>query len=668
MARDTVTQFGEEPLEEWITNNKILILVSHWHTPSLTMGKQLDEGEDGDPSENEDLFVETLLYYTNELPSAHFLFVVDSHRVSNLLKILTQIIKVCTLHVKIRDNLCITGLTNFVNEKFMSWMKSNQWRSNLCVTAHSRRHFFRWLQNDSSLYCCESMGQIIWKIIQQQILKFNDLHGVSSIASAEMLDCLSFIAYKVMCEDTFDAKYVPNIYYTENTFRNFLYSILMVRQSFLPCCYQHLMFPHQSVQQILVAWYIFKNQKPLLTTISSMRHGDGVATMFAGHLRREVKNLDPRTLKLNLKNLFLRSEKSKMPHDYLIYLINELLSDPSLIDQMFTNAVFARQFQVFETSLLAQSLNYYIKYIEARKVLLIVRYGRDCTSIVNLTNSILRLDIGVGLVMMNHLEWNSPYNSDSLLSMALSPSSRLRVEDFFGHLTLSSMKKLTSISVPYLTCLRLRLTSKETVFEIINVQHRLPRLLWFEIDFDIPLSEIFSLQLNSIITAPLCDLSFRDLDDTHVQPLVDFLCMLRPNYLSGLHCHFTRISACCVTELLTIIKEHNLILSTPIDVVARYRSWKYPEMAVLQKYEMEDDDKVIHLLGFDDRSQYSDNEIHSDALVSPQDMKRVMDVLNDDSGIQGFKCGFVNVMIKKSPPGVVHLTELIPNGLTSVQK
>ena len=665
LASRAVRLFGEGPLEDWVTGARTLLLVSNWPCPALTAHRTLQDSTVQDQVEASN---ETLQYYLSDLPNAHFIFVTRNQYVENVVKFIRDEIKVYVTHMKMIAHFkTLIQTMNVEKKKIFQWVDGNIWKNDLIKYPMSRSYFQNALKKYPSVVSCESKGQFLWKIVQYQLLHFQKRYQIKPEIVSDMLMTVSTIAYKALCNTSTNVQYASTPSYNDSLMKKFLEYLVIVQDSILPCSYKLYHFPHVSIQQMLAAWFLYKNQKPLLASASCTRCGDAVAALFGSHLYRELSVQNEKTVRWNLKNLYLWSENSQTPNNYILHLLSELCCSSSLMEILFRNTVFQRELHLYESSLLSKPLACYLKLTEPRKILITVRPGINYLNIVDTIKYCLDIDTYIGFALMNHIEWNNSELSDDILLTVLSHNSKLRLHDFIGCLSTKAIKLLNPHSTPYLTCIRLRVTSEEAVTEALQVQKYLPKLLWYELDFDIEPMTLFRMQL-PVITSPMCDLSFRDVDNEHVFHLVNFLSMVRVNYLSGLHIHRSRLTVDSIVDILIELKVRQLKLSTPKEIVMVYRSWKYLEMAVLTKSEIENDDKVQHLLGFDDRSQYSDNEIRSSTYTNGKSVKRLIAILEQDTGIYFFQCCYTNVLISKTTNGKVKLIELIPNAIEMLEE
>ena len=639
MVPQVYDKIGEEILEEWFSSAKILFLIFNWSNRDINFTNQAQEDEEQNPIE-ENIEIETLRYLIEELRSSKFVVVTRK----------AQLEDICLgLQESEIDLICLKI------EKLLPPRKEilgDIEMNSLLYSSDSEAVFTESCRRLASSNPKMSSSDLVWEFIQQRLKKFSVSFALPETIQDELLLILSRLAFSSLSLKKCGATLIHMSNDKRKLFDEFLHQMLLSRPKVCPDTGQEYFFHHQQQKFCLAAFFVFRQES--LSALSKIRERESVAIQVAGHLYRQVKAnlfaLDDPIQRRILKNLFLLSEDSEDPTSYLLKILNALHCHNQLTETFLREAVFPRQLEISDEGILLEPLMKLMEIADPRRVLFIIKSTETAFCMPKILHFLSIKPVSVGLALMCHLKFESPVYSDELLEVFTKQNSIARLQDFLGSLSLEGIRFLNTASLNSLVCLRVKIDSEKAASELFSVHLKLPNLLWFEVDFDFPVLSVPNLNLPTVIS-PLCDISLSGIGGTDVSRLIEFLLSFQRDYFSGLHLHRSHLSPNAVSYLLEQLRKHKIKLTTPRDVIARYRRWRFPELAVLSNEELKEEEKVRHLLGYDDRHQYGDNEVRGVGVFN--DTEQLEEILAQDEELVYFVYEAANVEVEKKADGSI---------------
>ncbi|XP_018008846.1 uncharacterized protein LOC108666474 [Hyalella azteca] len=651
LVPDAYHKFGDKAIKECITKSRVLFLVNNW--PDSRVSLSAYELSFDTVDKKRELQKSVLAFFAAEMPLSRFLISIHHTCLSEWLKILQIELKVSALFARLTSQLKTPDLLlDSKHREIVKWCTASLWKED-CIKHWPRcrqSQILRLFSHNDILYSSRSKCDLVWSMLTIQLHLFQEYTSCSLDACDILFSSLCNLAYDSQFGRTSVNQHFERINLAPKLKDKFLRYFLLILPKFAPATTDYYVsFMNELQSHVLVSWHVYRNKLSIASSLGESPCRDQVAAMFIGHMRRDVEKntllLENKTLHRELKSLYLLSEKSNDPQSYLLQLLSEIHDCDPLVKILFENAVFPRQLELFEDCLIKDPLLIYMKVVQPRRVLLLVRCGKESQELLSIVDEIRQLDLSFGLGLMHHLEPGNLDTSDAIVSSALT-GSKARLQDLLGCLTFPVIEKLTPESASHLTCLRVRVNSQLDLRKIFTVQSTLPNLMWFEIDFDLPLENFTNTLLQKIKT-PLCDLTFYGLKNCDVGALVKFLEGIRESYLSGLHLRNSTLDVISTITLVQELKKVDIVLSTPPETINVYRRWRYSELSVLGNNEMMDEVKVLTLLGYDDRHQYSDNEVRTSVAATESDIENLSEYLNENEDLTYFKFGSPYAIVTK---------------------
>ncbi|KAF2364318.1 hypothetical protein FHG87_004927 [Trinorchestia longiramus] len=664
LAPGIFQKYGDDLVEEWVSSAKLLLLVNNWPTSTSNVNSRPSDDQEGNKinlQEESALLEETIKYYADELSNTKFIIFVSDQSVEKWLATFNDGLGIPTQIVKITKKINVSPVLTKKNQlNLVNWAANSLWKTNFILHWPRCRQglILHMLNNDASLCSAKTSCDLLWSVLQFLLSLFKKHTNCSTQSCSNLFDSLCHMAYDTEYKAVETDHYYENVQVTAELKQKFLHYFLLILPKLPPIENdQYCLFINAQLQHVLASRYIYASKLSIGISLNPLKDRDEVAVMLLGHLRRDVLNehslFDNKVVHRELKSLYLMNENSKDPQAYLLHMLGELHGENRLIDLLFKDAVFPRQLELFDNCLMKEFLLQYVTYVQPRRLLLLVRRGYVPVELISIVSVLGDLDLSFGLGLMHHLERGSSATSDEVLLSALS-ASRARLQDFLGCLTFSAIDKLTPSTAARLTCIRVRVTSEMALRKLFSVQSTLPNLMWFETDFDLPLELVFNAELPCVKT-PLCDFTFFGVRETQLSSVITFITKVRKNYLSGLHIHHSSLNTNSAITLVEKLRDKDVLLSTPCEVVALYRRWRYAEVAVLDAQQLMDEDKVRPLLGYDDRHQYSDNEIRSSVTTTDADIVKLTNFLELENSIIYFQFGSSNIVLTKNSDGRIEV-------------
>ncbi|XP_066946253.1 uncharacterized protein [Macrobrachium rosenbergii] len=434
----------------------------------------------------------------------------------------------------------------------------------------------------------------------------------------------------------------------------------------VPCLYswlspENIYYPHP-VKQFLAAWDVIHQnlagtRLKLLTKY--LIDEDSVVIYAAGHLYR-ILELQPQFRDDNVtrcaRNLILHMDRAKDRFEYILRVIYEIHSHPWIIDVFKKEIVFSRHWEVHDKGMIPSSIETLLKFNTPAKILLLISKKREAPDLEGVVNLLSRNTISMCLLESNHLEWESPFTTDEYIKIL--QEGKAAVEDIIGCLKSDTILSLGQKDMTRnLVCLRARLTDLESVKALFDCPQHLPCLLWLEADFDLPLSQLEDLELPQINTG-LMDVCFKETRDEDIPFICRFLSTIRKNY-SGVHLTRSSVTPQGAKELLKQFYKLGMKMSVDIAIVNRYRRWRFFILSTIPKTEEMTQEKVQHLLGYDDRHHYNDNEIFSSAIADHEEADALARFLGLMEDVLCFRYACGNYLVVKNCNGTIEAKKLM---------
>ncbi|XP_064115041.1 uncharacterized protein LOC135221147 [Macrobrachium nipponense] len=428
----------------------------------------------------------------------------------------------------------------------------------------------------------------------------------------------------------------------------------------LPCLYSWLLpgniyYPHPASNSLLPGMLILK----LLTKY--LIDEDSVVIYAAGHLHR-ILELQPQFRDDNVtrcaRNLILHMDRAKDRFEYILRVIYEIHSqslDSGHIQK--GNCIsFQRHWEVHDKGMIPSSIETLLKFETPAKILLLISKKREAPDLEGMVNLLSRNTIPMCLLESNHLEWESPSTTDEYIKIL--QEGNAAVEDVIGCLKSDTILSLGQNAMTRnLVCLRARLTDLESVKALFDCPQHLPCLLWLEADFDLPLSQLEDLELPQVNTG-LMDVCFKETHDEDIPFLCKFLSTIRKNY-SGIHLTRSSVTPQGAKELLKQFYKLGMKMSVDIAIVNRYRRWRFFILSTIPKTDEMTQEKVQHLLGYDDRHHYNDNEVFSSAVADHEEADALAHFLGLMKDVLCFRYACSNYLVVKSCNGSIEAKKLM---------
>ncbi|XP_071549164.1 uncharacterized protein [Panulirus ornatus] len=423
-----------------------------------------------------------------------------------------------------------------------------------------------------------------------------------------------------------------------------------------------LSFPHP-LTQFLAGWdALHQNLRgtPLKSLVKRLEDEDSVVLYVAGHLARLLQHqpqYPDKQVERVAKNLVLHMDRAADRFGYTLRVIHEFRLHPRALNLLQNEVEFPRLWEVYDAAILLEPLAALLQQDTPDKIIVSVEKNRLAPDLEGVVSLITSKKIPMFLAEMNHLEWDNPDTTDNLVRMVQRGTSQL--QDFMGCLTTPTITSLTTaVTTRNLVCLRVRVKDQESVQAILRCPSDLTSLMWLEVDFDLLLHDLDKSQVPQV-TTPLMDVSFKDLRDEDVPFLCEFLAHIRRRY-SGVHLMRSVLSPQGVTEVLKQFFKRGMLMTADPALINRYRRWRFPVLATtISTTEELTDEVVSHLLGYDDRYHYSDNEARSSVLSTRVDARALANFFTAIKDLLHFRYVCANYSVVKNTDGSIEMKDLV---------
>nr|XP_045594633.1 uncharacterized protein LOC123755825 isoform X1 [Procambarus clarkii]XP_045594643.1 uncharacterized protein LOC123755825 isoform X1 [Procambarus clarkii] len=426
-------------------------------------------------------------------------------------------------------------------------------------------------------------------------------------------------------------------------------------------CLYAVSLPHPLIQ-FLAGWDVIHQVlrgTPLKSLVKRLQDEDTVVLYAAGHLSRLLyysPDYPDKQVARAARNLVLHMDRAKDRFGYTLKAIHECRIESRVLRVLLDEVEFPKRWEVCDGAVLVEPLTALLRHATPEKIHLTV--GRNCMGpdLEGVVAHLAKTTIPIFLAEMNHLEWDNPDTSDSLV--AVIQRGRQHLQDFIGCLNTPTINSLCrSETTRYLVCLRVRVTDNKSVEAILKCPRDLPSLMWLEVDFDVPLRDLDKSHLPQVNT-PLMDVCFKDICDNDVALLCDLLAHIRSRY-SGVHMTRSALTPQGVTEVLKYFYKRGMMMTVDSAVINRYRRWRFPVLETIPMTEELTDDKVRHLLGYDDRYHYSENEVWSSVLTTSVDARALANFFIAMEDLLFFRYVCANFSVIKNTDGTTEVKELV---------
>ncbi|KAK8721810.1 hypothetical protein OTU49_012583 [Cherax quadricarinatus] len=426
-------------------------------------------------------------------------------------------------------------------------------------------------------------------------------------------------------------------------------------------CLSSLSFPHP-LTQFLAAWdAIHQNMRgtPMKSLVKRLRDEDSVVIYAAGHLNHILQH-DPHSpdnqVSRAAKNLVLHMDRATDRFGYTLKVIQEFRVHPRVLRIMMDEVGLPKIWEVSDGAVLVEPLAALLQHSTPVKIHVSVERKCLAPDLGGVVALLAGTSIPMFLAEMNHLQWGSSDTTDNLVSVIQRGNQQL--QDFIGCLNAETIKSLCGWQATRnLVCLRVRVTDRESVEAILRSPSELPSLLWLEVDFDLPLDDLNNTSLTPVNT-PLMDVCFRDITDRDVPLVCQLLEHIRIRY-SGVHLMCCSLTPQGVREILKYFYRRGMYMTADASAIARYRRWRFPALDTVPKTETLTDDKVQHLLGYDDRYHYSDNEARTSVLATRLEANTLANFFEALQDLVYFRFVCANLSVVKNTDGTTEVKDLL---------
>lgn len=422
-----------------------------------------------------------------------------------------------------------------------------------------------------------------------------------------------------------------------------------------------LSFPH-SLTQFLAGWdALTQNVRgtPLKTLVKRISDEDPIVIYTSGHLIRylcwEPDCKEKQILRV-AKNLILHMDRAKDRFGYTCRMMHELKLHPKIMQVISEEVDFSQQWDVNNDAILLHSVKYLLEHSKApKKIHITLEKGYTAPDLPDVVSLVSLAGISMFLSNMNHLNWGNRETSDGLINIIQNGVGML--EDFIGCMSFNTLLSLGKFeTTKNIVCLRVRVRDVESIQAALKCPDELPNLMWLEVDFDLAINEVVRLDVPKVNT-PLMDVSFRDMTDEQIPDLCEFLSRIRMRF-SGLHLMRSKITPQGAMDLLKYFFRKRMFTSADPLVINTYRKWRFSVLAHIPPKEKLTEESAQHLIGFDDRKHYSDNEIRSSVYTTRTVARTLANFLGVLQDVVFFRYVCANFSVVKNTDGSTALEEL----------
>lgn len=416
--------------------------------------------------------------------------------------------------------------------------------------------------------------------------------------------------------------------------------------------------PHP-LTQFLAAWdAIHENLHgtPMKALVKRITDEDSIVIYAAGHLARLLEHqpdLPEKNVSRAAKNLVLHMDRAKDRFGYTLRVIHECRTHPRVIKTMAAEVEIARYWEVRNNAVFPDAVSALLQHTVPSKIQVTVEKNMVAPDIMGVVELVAKTNYPVFLAEMNHLEWEHPDTTDELVHVLQAGTAPL--EDFLGCMNVATIESLALNDVTrHLVCLRVRVCDVTAVKALLQTPSCLPNLMWLEADFDLCLYDITTDHLTRVPTLHM-DVCFKDLADKDVDYMCDLLSFMRPRY-SGVHVTRCSLTPQGVANILKNFYKRGMFMTATDEAIKRYRRWRFPALSNIAGEVT--DAAAHHLLGYEDRYHYSDNEVRSSAVLQPADAKFLSNFFVAMEDLLFFRYVSANYTVLKKCGGTVEITRL----------
>lgn len=416
--------------------------------------------------------------------------------------------------------------------------------------------------------------------------------------------------------------------------------------------------PHP-LTQFLAAWdAVHQNLQgtPMKALVKRIADEDSIVIYVAGHLARLLDyqpDLPEKNVSRAAKNLVLHMDRAKDRFGYTLRVIHECRTHPLVVKTIAKEVEIARYWEVRNSAVLPDAVAALLQHTVPSKIQVTVEKNMVAPDITGVVELVATTNYPIFFAEMNHLEWEYPDTTDELVHVLQAGTAPL--EDFLGCLNVATIESLALNDVTRrLVCLRVRVCDISALTALLQTPSCLPNLMWLEADFDLCLYDITKDHLTQVPTL-LMDVCFKEVADEDVDYLCDLLSVMRPRY-SGVHLTRSSLTAQGVANVIKNFYKRGMLMSASNEAIKRYRRWRFPALSSIEGEVT--DAAARHLLGYDDRYHYSDNEVMSCAVLQPADARFLANFFAAMEDLMFFRFVSANYTVLKKSDVPVEITRL----------
>ncbi|KAK7074746.1 hypothetical protein SK128_016307 [Halocaridina rubra] len=644
---DTLARWGAPEFAEWMEESPVLIII-----------------EDFDYRKCRDFMLETL----EEWREADFLVLTSPSYIVDSAALFGEYLP--TLKLTIADiesptasKLKNSTLSSKERYNFCNWCEDN-WsftREILSYPVLLQPFCYAWKSKHINT-STKTTTQLLWNILEAHITK--NLHMEHCAIEKWFLAVGQLARSSLEDKDRRPVQKAHVMNKAQNIFQGDFAKDLI--SSAIPClsswlCRSNIYFPFP-IKQFLAAWEVINqlvNGASLKLLTKHLIDEDSVVLFTAGHLAR-ILLLQPESANKYVyrcaRHLISHMDRAKDRFVYTLRVINEFLVHPWILEAFKAEVVFSKHWEIHDRGISVLPIEALLQFDNPQKILLLLSKPREAPDLEGVVHLLANHSIPLALMESTHLQWESPCTTDKLIKIL--QRGKAVLQDFIGCLTCDTILSLGNFETTrYLVCIRARVTNLEAVQAFLDCPRHLPHLMWLEPDFDIPFRDLQQVQLPEVNTN-LMDVCFKDISDDDIPLLCELLAHMRRHY-SGLHLTRSTVSPQGVIDILKQFYKRGMKLTTDIKAVNRYRRWRFPALSSIHPAEEMTQERVQHLLGYDDRHHYNDNEVRSSALTSQKEAGVLVEFLKLMEDLLCFRYTCNNYIIIKHCSGIVEAKKLL---------
>ncbi|XP_076042528.1 uncharacterized protein LOC143026286 [Oratosquilla oratoria] len=526
-----------------------------------------------------------------------------------------------------------------------------------------------WVEKRADMNTIRTKNELLWKMlefkfealcVQTNEAAFNTWFSeVCRKAHTSIVDGVALSGEHVDDLFTKAQRLLPNV----NT-KDLLSAMFYPRLNLLPVKGIKYSIHSRQLQEHLAGFYIMQrisDATPLKRVTNKRYRWDGTVLASASHFLRlsNAGQMPEKKEKRVLTNLLWFMECVDDVMGYVIQLIGEIKCHSRLVGRMLDECELQKNWDVKDDAILAGPLDALLNCCPPpRKVIVAVREGFEPPELGAVVDRLRITKLPISVMAMHHLEFGSDSETDTLVAKLQKQNSTAQLEDFIGCLSLSSIESLgRCANTKSLVCLRARIKDAESLIAMLKSQHQLPHLKWLEIDVDMDIRKVEMCSLPAS-TTPLMDMRFKNLTDSDVIYLCDFLAKIRKRY-SGLHIHDCSLTIQGATDVIKECYRRGISLHGAEEAIASYRRWRFVELSFVPPQTKVTAEDVIQLAGYDDSKHYTDNDVYSSHVANRVDVMALKYFLEFSEEIVYFAYICRNYSVVKSVSGTVEVKELL---------